>query len=162
MARPGPDQELVLSVLDRLIDREPRSSVEAEPGRSRRLAQLKESMKRDLEWLLNSKQAIVDLPENLDQLATSPLTYGLPDLASTSLSNDHDRAKLLRAIEDVIRRFEPRLSRVVVSPEEGREFDRSIRFRIDAMLAADPAPPEPVSYDSVLQLSTKAFLVQGG
>ncbi len=159
MARPGPDQELVLSVLDRLIDREPRSSVEAEPGRSRRLAQLKESMKRDLEWLLNSKQTVVELPPELHHLNRSLLTYGLPDFTSSSMNNGHDQDRLRRALEVVIGRFEPRLTAVVVTLVEGREFDRSVHFRIDGMLRVEPEP-EPVSFDSVLQLPTKAFVVE--
>jgi type VI secretion system protein ImpF len=58
-----------------------------------------------------------------------------------------------------IQRFEPRLADVAVTLVEGREFDRTLRFRIDALLKVDPAP-EPVTFDSLLQLHTKAFVVK--
>lgn len=160
MARAPIEYSLLPSILDRLIDHEPKVSSEPQAARSPSPAQLKESVKRDLEWLLNSKQALADWPEDLRHLARSLLTYGMPDFSSSTLSNTAHQDRLRRAVEETIARFEPRLSRVSVTLVEGREFDRSLRFRIDALLRVDPAP-EPVAFDSVLQLSTRAFVVQG-
>lgn len=151
---------LVPSILDRLIDSEPRVSTEPQSARNYQPAQIKEAVKRDLEWLLNSKQLLADWPEELRQLEKSMLTYGMPDFSSSTLSNTAHQDRLRRAVEETVARFEPRLYRVSVTLVEGREFDRSLRFRIDAMLRVDPAP-EPVAFDSVLQLSTRAFVVQG-
>jgi type VI secretion system protein ImpF len=159
MARPETDQKLVLSVLDRLIDDRPREAQEAPGASTRSLAQVRDSVKRDLEWLLNSRQAVAELPADLRQLDRSMLTYGMPDLSSASLSNIGDQDRLRRSVEDAIRRFEPRLSRVGVTLAAGRESERSIHFRIDAMLNVDPEP-EPVTFDSVLQLTTKTFVLQ--
>ena len=39
--------------------------------------------------------------------------------------------------------------------------DRTLRFRIDALLRADPAP-EPVIFDSTLEPATTQFAVTGG
>jgi len=159
MPRPGSAQKLLASVLDRLIDEEPKVSSEpaAEPIRS--LAQVKAAVRRDLEWLLNTKQAIAGLPPDLRHLDRSVMTYGLPDFTHAGLTNPQDQGRLRRALEAAIGRFEPRLSQVRVRMEEGREFDRSLRFRIDALLRVEPEP-EPVSFDSVLQLHNKAFLVR--
>jgi type VI secretion system protein ImpF len=151
---------LVPSVLDRLIDFEPRVSTEPLASRPRTLAQLKESVKRDMEWLLNCKRSPEPVPIGLPHLERSLLTFGLPDLSASSLLNAHEQDSLRRAIETAIRRFEPRLTGVSVSQVQGLERDRSIRFRIDAMLRIDPAP-EPVTFDSMLQLTSKAFLVKG-
>lgn len=161
MPRPDADQGLVASILDRLIDREPKVSTEPHGSRSIHPAQLKEAVKRDLEWLLNSKQVLVKMPDGLHHLNRSLLTYGMPDLSAASLSNQEDQDRLRRSIEVTIGRFEPRLTGVVVSVVEGRAYDRMLRFRIDALLRMDPEP-EPVSFDSVLELNTKAFEVQGG
>lgn len=160
MARTPMEFSLLPSVLDRLIDHEPKVSSEPQSARSPSPAQIKESVKRDLEWLLNSKQLLADWPEELHHLTNSVLSYGMPDFSSTTLSNTAHQDRLRRAVEESIARFEPRLSRVSVTIVDGREFDRSLRFRIDAMLRVDPAP-EPVTFDSVLQLSTRAFVVQG-
>jgi type VI secretion system protein ImpF len=159
MPHPDADQPLLTSVLDRLIDLEPRVSTEPPAGRARQLAQIKEAVKRDLEWLLNSKQTLGALT-GLPHLDASAWSYGLPDLSASSLASAVDRERLRLAIEAAIRRFEPRLQGVEVTQVEARASDRSIRFRIDAMLRVDPAP-EQVTFDSMFQLATKAFQVRG-
>ncbi len=160
MPSPDPNQELLPSVIDRLIDHEPRVSTEPESRRVARLSDIKQSVRRDLEWLLNSRRLVVDIPHGLTQLKTSVLTYGLPDFTHSSLVNPGDRAALQRAIENVVARFEPRLTQVVVTLVEGGALDRGLRFRIDAVLDVKPTP-EAISFDSVLELPTKAFVVQG-
>jgi type VI secretion system protein ImpF len=159
MPRPDIEQPLVPSVLDRLVDFEPKISTEPPASRSRSLVQVKDAVKRDLEWLLNSKQTLGALT-GLPHLDASAWSYGLADLSASSLTSAVDRERLRLAIEAAIRRFEPRLEGVEVTPVEARASDRSIRFRIDAMLRVDPAP-EPVTFDSMLQLTTKAFHVRG-
>jgi type VI secretion system protein ImpF len=163
MARPEADQRLVPSVIDRLIDERPRSAQAPPEAAAPSLPQLKEAVKRDLEWLLNSRQVLADLPGELRQLDRSLLTYGLPDFTSATLSNTADQDLLRRSVEDAIRRFEPRLRRFnkeqpMVTLEPPRPLDRSLRFRIDAMLIVEPEP-QPISFDSVLQLNTKMFVV---
>lgn len=160
MPRAPIEFSLLPSVLDRLIDLDPKVSTESQSGRNPTPLQIKESVKRDLEWLLNSKQLLAHWPEDFQHLERSLLTFGMPDFSSSTLSSANHQDKLRRTVEEAIARFEPRLSRVSVTTVEGREFDRSLRFRIDAMLRVDPAP-EPVTFDSVLQLTTRAFVVQG-
>src|SRR6185437_6393574 len=151
MARPDAEQKLVPSVLDRMIDERPRETSEAPDAAPRSLAQARAAVKRDLEWLLNSRQIVAKLPKDLRQLDRSLLTYGLPDFTAAGLSSIGEQDLLRRTVEDAVRRFEPRLSRVTVAIETSREHERAIRFRIDAMLNVDPEP-EPVTFDSILQL----------
>jgi type VI secretion system protein ImpF len=160
MPRLDIEQPLVPSVLDRLVDLEPKISTEPPASRSRSLVQVKDAVKRDLEWLLNSRQVVADLPDDPGELGRSALTYGLPDLASASLNNPADQARLRRAIGEAIARFEPRLARVEVTLEPAREHERAIHFRIDALLKVEPEP-EPVTFDSLLKLDTKSFVVRG-
>ena len=47
-----------------------------------------------------------------------------------------------------------------VSLDTASEADRSVRFRIDARLKVDPAP-EPVTFDTTLQLMSGEFSVKG-
>jgi type VI secretion system protein ImpF len=150
--------DLVPSVLDRLIDNEPDVSTEPQVNRSVRVGQVKESVKRDLEWLLNTKRTIVEIPAELRHLNASLLTFGLPDFTHASLNRADDKRALQQAVEIVVRRFEPRLKDVAVTVLEAREFDRGLRFRIDAKLDIEPAP-EAVSFDSVLDLSNKSFAI---
>jgi len=154
MARPGSDAAVSLSVLDRLIDYEPQNSQEAPPTRSQSVRLLKEGVRRDLEWLLNTRLVAVAPDEKLREVGKSVYAYGLPDFTIYSLSSPNDRTKLVRHLQTAIKQFEPRLARVRVVPLEAAEAaSRTLRFRIEAMLLMDPAP-ELISFDTVLQLST--------
>lgn len=159
MARPDPEQSLRLSVLDRLIDLDPGSRAEAEPTGSARLAQLKRSIRRDLEWLLNSRRLLATAPEGATQAPESFLSFGLPDFSHISLENSDHREALRRSVVQAVTRFEPRLMAVEVTLIEGDALKRGLRFRIDGLLRVDPNP-EPVSFDSTLRLPTRDFVIE--
>lgn len=148
------------SVLDRLIDYEPEISREPIASRAKTLRQLKMSVRRDLEWLLNSRQVVGGIPAGLKELSRSLATYGLPDFTSVSVKSPAAQTRMRRAIETAISIFEPRLTDVVVTLEPERETERALRFRIDARLLVDPAP-EPVTFDTMLQLHSGEYRVQG-
>ena len=151
---------VTLSTLDRLIDLDPRSSSEAVPSRSQSVRQLKDGLRRDLEWLLNSRRIAVPPDESLKELNKSVYIYGLPDFASYSLKSPQDQAKLVRHLQGTVKLFEPRLTNVRVVPlEEEAGAARTLRFRIDGMLIMDPAP-EHVSFDTVLELTSGEYEVQ--
>src|SRR5450759_3041710 len=118
MARWEPEQTVTQSVLDRLIDREPASSSEAAPTRAQSVRQLKVSLRRDLEWLLNSRRTPDAVGSEFQELEQSLYNFGLPDVTSLSWDSARDRSKLARMIEQVLHIFEPRLTgiRVVAAP----------------------------------------------
>ncbi len=69
-------------------------------------------MRRDLEWLLNTRR-ISDLPdEGLKEVNRSGYIYGLPDLSALTMATSGDRNKLVRQILATINLFEPRLANV--------------------------------------------------
>jgi type VI secretion system protein ImpF len=151
MPRSDSEARITLSVLDRLIDSEPGSSMDPPPSRQRSLRQLKQAVRRDLEWLLNSRRSILPIPPDLEQLPRSLAMYGLPDFSAASVSNPSDRTSILRTLEKTIAHFEPRLKSVSVVLETGAGARQSLRFRIEAELDVDPAP-EQVAFDTTLQL----------
>jgi type VI secretion system protein ImpF len=134
------------SVLDRLLGH----------GGVWTLESAKEAVKRDLEWLLNSRRVVSKPSTGFKPLAQSLVTYGLPDLASLCPVAARDQQKLRMEIQETIKRFEPRLMRVRVTLEAALAPDRSVRFRIDALLRVEPEP-EPVVFDSVLRLDDQTF-----
>src|SRR5829696_4858933 len=105
MPRVNAEQSLLPSILDRLIDLEPRVSSDPLAQRSPPIAQIKDAVKRDLEWLLNSKQLVADRPADLRALSRSMLTYGMPDFSSSRLSNGLEQDRLRRMVEESIARF---------------------------------------------------------
>jgi type VI secretion system protein ImpF len=159
MARTDNEVRVVVSVLDRLIDYEPEITREPIASRSKSLRQLKQAVRRDLEWLLNTRQIAGGLPPELKETVDSVMSYGLPDFTHLSMENADDQKFIKREIEETIRRFEQRLESVSVSIEPVRSTDRLLRFRIDARLKVDPAP-EPITFDTVLQLGSGQYTVR--
>jgi type VI secretion system protein ImpF len=149
-----------LSVLDRLINLHPRGSSELPLTHAQSARLYRESVRRDIEWLLNTRR-LVDLPpENLVEVNRSVYVYGLPDFTSWSVANPQDRKRLLRELHATIRLFEPRLSNPRLIPlEDSLEKTRTVRFRIEAMLIMDPAP-ERIAFDTVLQLANGEYEVR--
>ena len=161
MARIQADQPLVPSVLDRLLDAEPTVTREPAKTRSQVLRELKQSLRRDLENLLNTRWRATSWPENLEELELSLVNYGIPDITGAGLGSAQNREDFRRIVEGVIRHFEPRFKTIKVEMLDNAEpLDRALRFRIDALLYAEPAP-EPVVFDSALQPATGNVEVKG-
>jgi type VI secretion system protein ImpF len=155
------EPDIVPSVLDRLLDDEPGQTRESLPYRTDDVRGLKRAVARDLETLLNTRQeALEEIPESFEEVRRSLLTYGLPDFSASSLLSPRDRARIRRALEDAIAAFEPRLERVRITLEESQPTERAMRFKVEGWLRIDPAP-EPVAFDTVLQLTTREYVVQG-
>ncbi len=160
MARPASDTAVTLSVLDRLIDDDPRNSREVPPARAQSVRMLRDAVRRDLEWLLNTRQVAVTPDEGLRELNRSMYLYGLPDFTGYSLASPGDEARLIRQLQSALKVFEPRLAKVRLVPlEPVVAKTRTFRFRIEALLLMDPAP-EHISFDTVLQLTTSQYEVQ--
>jgi type VI secretion system protein ImpF len=162
MNRISDDRQLVPTILDRLLDDNPGQARDPLRTSGFLLRELKKSVRRDLENLLNTRYRCRDIPTHLEELETSLLNYGIPDFTGAVFANEDDRKDLRRIIERIIRRFEPRFKEVTVHLDtKPTSNDRVIRFRIDALLHADPAP-EPVVFDSQLEPSSNLFFVSGG
>ena len=161
MTRIRTDQPLTPSVLDRLIDLEPGATREVPKSRTQVLSELKQSVRRDLENLLNTRWRATRISEDLEELELSLANYGIPDISGVSLSSAAERDNFRRVVERVIRHFEPRFKEVRVEMlEKSESLDRTLRFRIDALLYAEPVP-EPVIFDSSLEPSTGSIEVRG-
>ena len=156
------DQQLTPSLLDRLLDDEPGNQREAVKQRHQVLREMKRSVRRDLENLLNTRWRCVSWPPNLEELETSLVNYGIPDFTGIRFASANTQDELRSILEAVIRRFEPRFSKVRVELITNADsLDRTLRFRIDAMLHAEPVV-EPVVFDTMLKTSTGDFEVVGG
>jgi len=152
---------VVPSLLDRLLDDEPNTTQEPASRRVQNISQLKRSVARDLEELLNTRrEALHDLAADFTEVSRSLVMYGLPDFTSLNLRGLPDRNRIRRTLEQAIAVFEPRLRHVRVVLEEPRQNDRAMRFRVEALLHVEPAS-EPVRFDAVLRLNTQEYVVQG-
>ena len=160
MARVDKKKKLRPSVLDRLFDNEPYNQTERDPGHHQLLKQLRNSIRRDLELLLNTRFYISEPPDEFPELHNSLLNYGLPDLATVNIIDIDKRNEFARKLEQTLRYFEPRFKSVNVSfIDNSDNTDRTLRFRIDAVIYADPLP-EVVVFDSVLESVTRTMSVK--
>ena len=159
MARIDNEIRITPSVLDRLLDFDPKSTTEAPKTRLRSLNELKQSVKRDLEWLLNTRAFLGDVDEKLEEVKKSVALYGLPDFTGISAKNYKEQVRLTTAIEDAIKYFEPRFIDLKVSLEPINNVDKALKFRIEARLDMEPSP-EPIAFDTVLELGSGEFSVK--
>ena len=165
MAKSIPNEiQLLPSLLDRLLDDHPEESREPAWREVQVVRVLKTSLCRDLQNLLNAHRLLATIPEVYSELKTSLLNYGLPDLQSMEVREDHDLGLLCRLIEESIQAFEPRLQGVRVRPvidAEGKKpLDRRVRFEIEAVLVVEPLR-EPVLFSSSLDVASGEFAVEG-
>ncbi len=160
MAHIDKNKKLRPSILDRLLDDEPHNKVEVDAGREQKIVQLRNSVRRDLETLLNTRYRIVEPPEDLEQLELSLLNYGLPDLATVNTLNQKKKSEFIKNLEKLLKDFEPRFKSVKVKFKKNDDTkDRTLRFSIDATLYADPFP-EVVVFDSILEPVTRTVNVE--
>ncbi len=159
--RPANNQPLLPSVLDRIKDNEPDVSIDAPRNQAQVLRELKQSVRRDLEDLLNTRWRFVGWPENLSHLDDSLINYGIPDFAAADLDAAQNPDVLLAAIADCIRRFEPRLRNVRLQQLDTDDYaSRTFRFRIDGVLCVEPLE-DPVRFDSSLEPATGMVRIEG-
>lgn len=157
MAELLPKERLQPSLLDRLSDNDPKKKQESRGQRVLSLQKLRESVRRDVSWLLNTTNlaATDDLP--YPPVVQSVLNFGIPELTGLTAASI-DVSVLERALRKAIRDFEPRLLRnsvkVQVSVDESQMNHNVITFDIEGELWAQPAPTH-------LLLKTKLDLENG-
>jgi type VI secretion system protein ImpF len=162
MARGLGETTITISALDRLIDLEPGNHMENPLSRSQSVRLLKNAVRRDLEWLLNTRRIAEPPDEGLKELNRSTYVYGLPDLSALTMASTADKNRLVRQILSAINLFEPRLMNVrLVMVETPDASKKDVRLRIEAMLRMDPVP-EPVSFDTVIELKSGNCHLSGG
>lgn len=151
MARSTVETIVTQSVLDRLM------TVDDWPAtRSQSVQYFRDAIKRDLEWLLNTRQPGMRELDSYPLAAASMVNYGLPDISAMGLASSSDHRRLRQAILACLKNFEPRLMNIDVTIESADIADRKLRFHIEGQMRLDPAPEE-ISFDTVLELTSGEY-----
>lgn len=149
------------SVLDRLLDFEPRQAADPIISWSDSVDRLRAAVARDLEWLLNTRRIPEPAPDDFPEVQASVYHFGIRDITSLSADDTDTPDTLRRRIEECIRLFEPRLGNVrVLTQETGDDPHQALHFSIHALLLMDP-DPERVTFDTVLEIGSREFSVNG-
>ncbi len=139
------NKQLVAPLLDRLIGN---PDQQTQPHQI--LRQLRESVRRDLEHLFNTRYRCMSPPGDSELMSSSILDFGLPDLSTINMNTQDSRNHFCRKIEKTIINHDPRIKSVKVSSQEKiNNQDPCVRFRVEAVLHASPAP-ELIVFDSTL------------
>ncbi len=161
MPRADLDNLVTVPLLDRLIDRDPRNSQEPLMSRAQSVRLLKESLRRDIEWLLNTHRIREESIDPKAELTHSLYNYGLPDLTHFSFNSSRDMNRVTWLLENTVATFEPRLRDAKVYIEPAEKGSMQIKFRVEGILVMDPAP-ERVSFDTTLDVASQSYSVEGG
>lgn len=144
MAELTPQERLQPCLLDRLTDEAPDETQESREQRVLSLRRLRESVMRDLGWLLNAGnlEALVDFAD-APFARNSVINYGMPSLAGTLVSGV-DHAELERRIREAVINFEPRILRDTLKVRLASPVDEmahnAMVFEIEGQLWAQPVP----------------------
>jgi type VI secretion system protein ImpF len=152
------EQDTQTSILDRLIDTEPGVTHEPVQRRFATINQVRDAVVRDLENLLNTRRSIHPVPEVDGQVAASLFTYGVRDFISYSPRSPSVRQQIRQEIERVIVQFEPRLRNVSVRLDSSAGSERTLRFRISALLVVDPVTA-PVTFDTCFDINRGDYFI---
>jgi type VI secretion system protein ImpF len=154
LARSSSETLVTQSLLDRLTE------VEDWPAtRSQSTRFFRDGLKRDLEWLLNTRQPPISEIASKAGAKASVINYGLPDISSLGLNSASDQRALRIAIETCLRNYEPRLMDIRVTLQSSDTTDRRLRFHIEGNMRLDPAPEE-IAFDTVLELTSGEYKVK--
>ena len=144
MARTKSEILVTQSLIDRLMD------VEQWPEtRAASIAMYRDSLKRDLEWLLNTRQPVMPELESYPATAASVLNFGLPDIHSFDGSAGKEQNALAVSLEKCIRTFEPRINQPHVYLTRADALNRSLKFHIEGQIVYENMEEE-IKFDTVL------------
>jgi type VI secretion system protein ImpF len=161
MAELLPSERLQPSLLDRLCDDDPANSKESREQRVLSVKRLRQSVLRDIAWLLNavcleSVQSLEKYPE----VARSVLNFGIPDLSGHTLSTgdiDAIEKKIRKALIDFEPRILPNTLRVKVVSSDAYNHN-AMNFDIEGDLWMQPLPLR-LYLKTQLDLETGNFVV---
>jgi type VI secretion system protein ImpF len=123
------------------------------------LEELKETIARDIESLLNTRMMYKEEElESFPQCQKSILTFGINDFSGMSLASYYDRTTICASIERAISRHEPRLKAPRVKLLIDPHSTQTLSFAITAILSVGEAH-EPVAFDAKLKPTTLQYTV---
>jgi type VI secretion system protein ImpF len=123
-------------------------------------AALRQSVRRDIEALLNAHRRWRSWPAAYAELAVSPVAWGISDFAAGAFNDPRQRENLRAEVEAALRRFEPRLARLRVSLLDSQDsLAATLHLRIEGLLRVEPAP-EPIVFDTLIDPATAEVRVR--
>lgn len=122
------------------------------------IQELRESVAKDLEDLLNSRIAKLAKIDHYPLVKKSIMQFGIVDFVGLSTANPLDRDKICQSIAESIAAHEPRLGKVQVEMLQNDNDMGALCLSIQAYLNIHPLY-EPVVFDALLKPSTQQYVI---
>lgn len=145
-----------LLLFERLRDDDLTVPYEPKPRMMATVEELRESVRRELQWLLNTRAPRIGDPLRAPR-------YGIPEFSHLSVSIAEEREDLCSTIVRAIEYHETRLKNVSVELLDFDNVERAARLSLRAVLKSDQ-DGEPILFDLVVHFKNKrgAIDVYGG
>ncbi len=149
------------TVFDRLLDLDPDMPEDPQIGSREQLKRHRESVRRDLEILMNTQQPPQRLAAGREEIGRSLLQYGAPGFHGLMLATRAQHLALAKSLQDLIEVHETRLKnvRVALSDDKNKGM-RALHLRVKADLKFDDTE-ETVVFDTLLDPATRQFRIGG-
>jgi type VI secretion system protein ImpF len=154
LARTKAEVTITQSLIDRLSDLE-----QWPETRTASINMFRESLKRDLEWLLNTRKPVIPELDSYPLTEASVFNFGFPDLHSFDGSAGREQNALTASLEKCIRTFEPRINQPHVFLARSDTLSRSLRFHIEGQVFYENMDEE-IKFDTVLELISGEYEVK--
>lgn len=142
----GAKDRLQPALLDRLVDHSPEEQSESMESVFVTDRRLRESLVRDLAWLLNTSAASAQEFDGAEEARNSVLNFGIPPLAGKR-SSDAEQQQIETALREAIERFEPRILPDTIDIKRVETLDanahrNTLHFHIRCHYWSEPYPLE--------------------
>ena len=146
MARIKAEVLVTQSLMDRLSD-----TGDWPATRFASMRMYRETLKREVEWLLNTRQSPIERLDEYAQASSSVINYGLPDIHSFTGAAGREHDALTLALLKTLRAFEPRIRDPQVFLVRSDTTNRSLRFHVEGRISFENMEEE-IKFDTVLEL----------
>lgn len=157
MARHQPTAPPQLALFDRLLQGD---NIETDRSADSALRELRDSVRRDLEILFNTRPLHRPYDPSLAELQHSIVTFGLPSLQGQHLGTFAQKEQFRGYLENLILRSESRFKELSVELiQQDGSLERTLRLQIHAVLETDSVS-EVVVFHTTVDPITGGFVVQ--
>jgi len=147
------------NLFEQLFDDSPQQVGDQLLIRRLNIDELKTSVARDLEALLNTRSVVGKCVEKFELVRSSILNFGILDFVGLSSANPMDCDYICRQIASTVEQQDSRLKNVRVSLDIGAVEVNQLCFSIEALLKVYPAQ-ELVSFDAFFEPSSQRYQVK--
>lgn len=146
------------NLFEQLFDDQPKQAGHDIVVRRLNIEELKSSVARDLEYLLNTRSVFSNKLSEYKHVTSSILNFGILDFVGLSSANPNDCDYICRQIASTIECQDTRLQNVRVSLDIGAVEVNQLCFSIEALLKVYPSQ-ELVSFDAYFEPSSQRYQI---